>query len=64
MSNITAPNNSVLCFVESGTHAGLVRVTFKWLDNTTAGQSVNLDQCPAFNDNLNQNNSVTVYAQL
>ncbi|PIE44780.1 MAG: hypothetical protein CSA44_03140 [Gammaproteobacteria bacterium] len=69
MSQITPANNSRLCYTESGTNAGLMRITFQWRDNSVAGQAVDFTDtvnwaCPAFNANINQNNSVTMYVQL
>ncbi len=65
MLQITPANNSRLCYAESGTNAGLMRLTFQWRDNSPAGQAVNLTgACPAFNADINQNNSVTIYVQL
>lgn len=72
MADITAANNSRLCYVESSTEAGLMRLTFQWRDNSK--ESVDNDAlsvaCPDFNANLKnsttnyKNNSVTIYAQL
>ncbi len=69
MKQITSDNNSRLCYRESNTNAGLMRLTFQWRDNSTAGQTVDFTDttnwaCPAFNANIDQNNSVTIYVQL
>ncbi len=66
MTQITSANNSRLCYTESGTNAGLMRLTFQWRDNSVLGQAVNFtsNPCPAFNANIDQNNSVTIYVQL
>ncbi len=69
MTQITSDDNSRLCYTESGTNAGLMRLTFQWRDNSTAGQAVDFTDttnwaCPAFNADINQNNSVTIYVQL
>lgn len=64
MTAIAPAGNSRLCYTESATTAGMMRVTFIWRDNSVAGSTVDLSVCPNFNENLQQNNSVTVYAQL
>ncbi|PID65061.1 MAG: hypothetical protein CR962_00260 [Gammaproteobacteria bacterium] len=65
MSQITPKKNSRLCYIESGTDRGLMRLTFQWRDNSKAGQTINLTgACPAFNAYIDQNNSVTMYVQL
>lgn len=64
MTHIAPAGNSRLCYTESSADAGMLRITFKWRDNSAEGKVVDLTRCPAFNDNTNQNNSVTIYAQL
>ncbi len=65
MLQITPAGNSRLCYTESNTNSGLIRMTFQWRDNSPAGQTINLTgACPAFNATINQNNSVTMYVQL
>lgn len=55
---------SILCYQESAAVSGLMRVTYLWQDNSKEGKNVVLN-CPAdFNTDVNQNNSVTIYAQL
>lgn len=64
MKSITPEDNSLLCYEESPTNAGFIRVTFRWRDNSKDGKSINLSTCPEFSDDLEQNNSVTIYAQI
>lgn len=67
LSIVSLAGNSRLCYVERDANTGNVRVTFQWVDNSRKGRVVDLrdnKSCPAFNDNLDQNNSVTMYVQL
>lgn len=64
MKGIVPANNSLLCYTQSSATTGLMRVTFIWRDNSEVGKSITLSSCPDFNEDITQNNSVTIYAQL
>ncbi|PID63015.1 MAG: hypothetical protein CR974_02550 [Gammaproteobacteria bacterium] len=52
--------NSRLCFLTNNN--GFLRVTYLWKDNSAKNQAIT---CPAaFNDNMQQPNMVSLYAQL